>query len=533
MALFLLFESASGYSLFEVKAMDEIGQSTAAVRKTMREYERFASAVNLVAFKPFQSVADALEQINAVSESHAPDDLKDFLISNLPKVKKDITKLKFKVGVADPKLGSALQDAISIPCICDEMTGELLRGVRMNFTRYMKRLDDRDLVKAQLGLAHSYSRAKVKFNVNRVDNMIIQAISLLDTLDKDINTFIMRVREWYSWHFPELVKIVNDNYQYSQVALLVKDKSNISKEAHLQGLKEIVGDEEKAKEIIEAAQTSMGQDISPIDLVNIEVFTKRVVSLVEYRQKLMTYLQDRMNSVAPNLSALIGEVVGARLISHAGSLTNLAKYPSSTVQILGAEKALFRALKTRGNTPKYGIIFHSTFIGRAHQKNKGRISRYLAGKCSLASRIDSFLEFSTSAYGEKLKEQCEERLRFYEEGIKTRSNLAVMHEAMEEVRKQQKAAGIEENAVAETNDVEMPGHVGKKLQKKKKRSADIADTSEEPVKKKKKKKDVPESGKKKKKTKKQQHDSVAANGMDILQEEQGQVAELKLKKKGC
>ena len=90
---------------------------------------------------------------------------------------------------------------------------------------------------------------QVKFNVNRVDNMIIQAISLLDTLDKDINTFIMRVREWYSWHFPELVKIVNDNYQYSQVALLVKDKSTISKEAHLQGLKEIVGDEEKAKEV--------------------------------------------------------------------------------------------------------------------------------------------------------------------------------------------------------------------------------------------------------------------------------------------
>ena len=86
--------------------------------------------------------------------------------------------------------------------------------------------------------------------------------------------------------------------------------------------------------------------------------------------------------IAPNLQALIGDFVGARLISHAGSLTNLAKYPASTVQILGAEKALFRALKTKGNTPKYGLIFHSPFIGKASSRNKGRISRYL-NKCSM------------------------------------------------------------------------------------------------------------------------------------------------------
>lgn len=131
-------------------------------------------------------------------------------------------------------------------------------------------------------------------------------------------------------------------------------------------------------------------DISPIDLLNIEMFAKRVANLADYRKKLAEYLRKKMNSVAPNLATLIGEVVGARLISHAGSLTNLAKYPASTVQILGAEKALFRALKTRSNTPKFGLIFHSTFIGRAGQTNKGRISRYLANKCSLASRIDCF-----------------------------------------------------------------------------------------------------------------------------------------------
>merc|ERR1712057_137517 len=122
-------------------------------------------------------------------------------------------------------------------------------------------------------------------------------------------------------------------------------------------------------------------------------------NLFKYRIHLQSYLNTKMGLVAPNLQALIGDAVAARLISHAGSLTNLAKYPASTVQILGAEKALFRALKTRGNTPKYGLIFHSTFIGRAAPKNKGRISRYLANKASLASRIDCFRDEPTSAYG--------------------------------------------------------------------------------------------------------------------------------------
>ena len=102
-----------------------------------------------------------------------------------------------------------------------------------------------------------------------------------------------------------------------------------------------------------------------------------------------------MHDISPNLATLIGEMVGARLISHTGSLTNLAKCPASTLQILGAEKALFRALKTRGNTPKYGLIFHSSFIGRASSQNKGRISHYLANKCSIASRIDCFSETNT------------------------------------------------------------------------------------------------------------------------------------------
>ncbi|KAG0453417.1 hypothetical protein HPP92_024721 [Vanilla planifolia] len=429
MALYLLYESASGYSLFLAHGLDEIGQNVDAVRDSILDLNRFGKVVKLVAFNPFSSALDALNQCNAISEGIMTDELRNFLELNLPKVKEG-KKSKFSLGVSEPKVGSQIFEVSKIPCQFNEFVLELLRGVRLHFERFIKDLKPNDLEKAQLGLGHSYSRAKVKFNVNRVDNMVIQAIFLLDSLDKDINTFSMRVREWYGWHFPELVKIINDNYLYAKIAKFVEDKSNLSAD-RIPQLADIVGDEEKAEEIVEAAKASMGQDLSPIDLINVQQFAQRVLDLAEYRKKLYEYLVTKMNDIAPNLTSLIGEVVGARLISHAGSLSNLAKCPSSTLQILGAEKALFRALKTKGNTPKYGLIFHSSFIGRASARNKGRLARYLANKCSIASRIDCFSDISTTIFGEKLREQVEERLDFYDKGVAPRKNVDVMKAAIE------------------------------------------------------------------------------------------------------
>merc|ERR1712146_152504 len=172
--------------------------------------------------------------------------------------------------------------------------------------------------------------------------------------------------------------------------------------------------------------------------------------------------------VAPNLSTLIGEMVGARLISHAGSVISLAKYPASTVQILGAEKALFRALKTKGNTPKYGLLYHSSFIGRAQQKNKGRISRYLANKCSIASRIDCFSDEATTVFGEKLRDQVEERLAFLTEGTTPRKNLEVMQEAIKEVakRRKKKRKKAEAAATAAADGEVVDGSMKKKKKRK-------------------------------------------------------------------
>jgi nucleolar protein 58 len=138
-----------------------------------------------------------------------------------------------------------------------------------------------------------------------------------------------------------------------------------------------------------AAEISMGTEISEEDLEATSALAEQVVDLTEHRQNLSNYLSSRMQALAPNLTQLVGELVGARLIAHAGSLTNLAKSPGSTIQILGAEKALFRALKTKHDTPKYGLIYHASLIGQATGKNKGKIARMLAAKSALGLRVDA------------------------------------------------------------------------------------------------------------------------------------------------
>uniref|UniRef100_A0A182K2N3 Nucleolar protein 56 n=1 Tax=Anopheles christyi TaxID=43041 RepID=A0A182K2N3_9DIPT len=475
MALYVLYEHAAGYGLFSVKEFEEIGMLLPQVEASILDISRFNAIVKLVGFHPFKTAVAALNNVNAISEGLVPDDLSGFLDTTLPKSSK---KKPVTLGVADPKLGAAIAEALDVQCSHIGAVPEILRGVRHHFAGMVKGFTDQSAAVAQLGLGHSYSRCKVKFNVHRSDNMIIQSIALLDQLDKDVNTFSMRIREWYSYHFPELVKIVPENYMFAKVAHFIKDRKSLTND-RLAELEEILMDSEKAQAVLDASKMSMGMDISVVDLINIEMFAKRVIKLSDYRHQLAAYLHSKMNSVAPNLQALIGDQVGARLISKAGSLTNLAKFPASTVQILGAEKALFRALKTKSNTPKYGLLFNSTFIGRANAKNKGRISRFLANKCTIASRIDCFTETPSTVFGEALKQQVEDRLKFYEQGEAPRKNLDVMKEAIQRINQQSAEGNKKKNKrkLEETNgnSTELNGAGGESAKKKKK--AKLNDTN--------------------------------------------------------
>lgn len=492
-----------------VRQHDTVGLRLKEVQQAIQDLSRFGKLVQLVSFSPWRNASDALDNINSVSEGIATDYLISVLELNLPQAKKS----KVVLGVCDKNLAGSIK--ASFPGLfCEtaetsDVCADLLRGVRLHASKLLKGLEEGDIEKAQLGLGHAYSRSKVKFNVHRHDNLAIKAIATLDNLDKGINLFAQKIREWYGWHFPELYSIVSDNLGYARVALFVGDKSTLTDEKVHELAALVDEDEEKAQEIIAKAKISMGREMSAIDMQHVSSFASQLIKQAEYRRTLFQYLSSKMNTVAPNLSSLIGEVVAARLIQKAGSLQNLSKYPASTVQILGAEKALFRALKTKGNTPKYGLLYHSSFIGRAGAKDKGRISRYLANKCSIASRIDNFSEQPSKTFGDVLRQQVEDRLEFYATGKKPTKNIDAMSKAMADILADGGSLAIDSEMV----DAPMDEIDEKKAKKDKKK-----DKKEKKEKKEKKRKhsdvngaEEPElvNGEKKKKKKRKSEMSVA------------------------
>ncbi|KAL1673984.1 hypothetical protein EV122DRAFT_221575 [Schizophyllum commune] len=530
----VLYESASGYAIFDVKLAEDVGLKTQAMQESIADLGKFGKMVSLKSFVPFKSAAQALENANDISEGIVNEHLKNVLEMNLGKPTK---KNPILLAVSDKNLAGAIRDATGIPCQVSEQGDDLLRGIRLHASKLLKGLQQDDLTKAQLGLGHSYSRAKLKFNVNRIDNMIIQAIALLDQLDKDVNLFSMRVREWYGYHFPELVRIVPDNYNYARAAQFIKNKEELTEES-LPELAEILdNDSTAAQNVLDAARGSMGAALSPIDMLNVTMLATRVVSLTDYRKSLISYLSEKMNQVAPSLTALLGERIGARLISHAGSLTNLSKYPASTVQILGAEKALFRALKTKGNTPKYGLIYHSSFIGRAGPKHKGRISRFLANKCSIASRIDCYTDNPTPKFGEALRNQVEERLNFFATGEPPTKNAEALRKVLAEV-----GMDIDEDDEddKENGDMDVDGPAlttleatpsKKESKKKNKRKADDMDVDEDDEPAEKKVKLSKEEKKALKKEKKKAAKEASAGGEDAKADKKEKKAKKEKKEK--
>ncbi|KAH1033078.1 hypothetical protein J1N35_045252 [Gossypium stocksii] len=397
--MLVLFETPAGFALFKVLDEGKLNK----VEDLSKEFLAPDSArkvVSLKAFSKFENTAEALEAATKLLESAPSKGLRKFLRAHCDGE---------TLGVADSKLGNAIKEKLKIDCVHNNAVMELLRGVRTQLTELISGLGAQDLAPMSLGLSHSLSRYKLKFSADKVDTMIVQAIGLLDDLDKELNTYAMRVREWYGWHFPELTKIIQDNIMYAKAVKLMGDRANAAKLDFSEVLPE-----EVETELKEAAVISMGTEISDLDLMNIKDLCDQVLNLSEYRAQLYDYLKSRMNTVAPNLTALVGELVGARLIAHGGSIINLAKQPGSTVQILGAEKALFRALKTKHSTPKYGLIYHASLVGQAAPKHKGKISRSLAAKAALAIRCDALGDDQDNSMGLENRAKLEARLRALE-----------------------------------------------------------------------------------------------------------------------
>jgi len=232
---------------------------------------------------------------------------------------------------------------------------------------------------------------KKELKKEKKDVMIMRVISIIDELDKTLNTLSELLREWYGLHFPELAKEVGSNERFAELITKHGDKDNIEEK----GLKEL-------------AEKSSGMPLSDDDTRELQGFSKNMLNLFEEKKRLTKYLENLTKETIPNLSATAGPLLAARLLALAGGLDKISKLPSSTIQLLGAEKALFRHLRGEGKAPKYGVLFGHGYVQNAPKEMKGKIARMIASKLTLAARFD---RFSEKDKGEELRKELEEQIK--------------------------------------------------------------------------------------------------------------------------
>jgi len=259
---------------------------------------------------------------------------------------------------------------------------------------------------AQLrGVVHEVSMQRAQRAVRRAQSArgaaIPQMVQLLNELDKTLNVLSSKLREWYGLHFPELDRQVDSHETYARIVESIGDRSSLETDA----LANLGFKPDKASRIVSAAQGSMGAPMSPDDLEQQQALASRLLSLYEYREELEGHISSTAQEVAPNLSEVAGPVLAAKLIERGGGLRKLAMKPSGAIQILGAEKALFRAKKTGARPPKHGLIFQHPFVHSKKRKLRGRSARVLAAKLALAARADAF---TGNNLGSELKRQLDE-----------------------------------------------------------------------------------------------------------------------------
>jgi len=232
------------------------------------------------------------------------------------------------------------------------------------------------------------AKLRIKGVVQKRDLIVAQGIQTLDSLDQTVNMFIGRLREWYGIYFPELDRLIEKHETYSRLVMKLGSRENYI----IETLEAENIPKERTQLIAKAAESSMGADILETDLEQIQVLAKDVLTLYELRKSMEEYVDKTMEEIAPNVRAVAGALLGARMIAIAGSLQNLAMRPASTIQVLGAEKALFRSLKTGARPPKHGLIFQHTLLHDAKRWQRGKIARVIAGKLAIAARADVFGE---------------------------------------------------------------------------------------------------------------------------------------------
>lgn len=321
-------------------------------------------------------------------------DYDTFVFENASLAEEAQRKLKVNVEVAKPEEAAVLRSHM----------GEI--ALESGFVK-----DEQELNLWNRNVSMELAKLRIKGATAKRDLIVAQGIQTLDSLDQTVNLFMGRLREWYGVYFPELDRLIEKHETYARLVINLGSKENYTVES----LEKENIPKERAQLVAKAAESSMGADIAETDIVQIQALAKDVLEFYNLRKSMEDYVDKTMEEMAPNVRAVAGALLGARLIAIAGSLQNLAMRPASTIQVLGAEKALFRSLKTGARPPKHGLIFQHTLLHDAKRWQRGKIARVIAGKLAIAARADAF---GGHYIGEDLKADINKRIEEIREKYK-------------------------------------------------------------------------------------------------------------------
>ncbi|MHA1831330.1 MAG: C/D box methylation guide ribonucleoprotein complex aNOP56 subunit [Candidatus Helarchaeota archaeon] len=309
------------------------------------------------------------------------------------------------ISVEDQNLGLQLKNK-NLKCVIEvpNKGGKYLRSNLLGILKDLNFVNNSFEFQALIKSVNSIiTHKKISTVSEKKDKLLCQIISTIDIIDKSVNVFSERLREWYSLHFPELDKLIPNHLTSSKLVSTLGNRKNFSPDS----LKNLNIPKDKIDKILIAIEKSIGANFQEEDLKYMMEFGEITRKIYEFRDKLANYLSDGMYGIAPNISTIIGPLLAARLMNLAGGLDELAKKPSSTIQIIGAEQALFRSIRTGAKPPKHGLIFQWEDVHGSPWWIRGKISRALAGKLSIASRLDAF---SSEDQGEKLLADLKTRI---------------------------------------------------------------------------------------------------------------------------
>jgi len=355
---------------------------------------------NLLAFSLFpEDVSVVVEKLLRLQEGEVVEELEELI--------ETFEGQNAVYVLEDEELARNLRDKLSVK-IEVEKPSSVARMFRKNLLDYLhrvgKELSEPELKEFLWRVNAQLTRIKIKEEGEKRDKMIVQAVYSLDDIDNTLNLFSTRIREWYSLHFPELDKLVSSHLTFVRIVSEFGLRSNFTVESLVE-LARVP--EDVAERIVKEAEKSMGAELSEYDIETLREFARETVGLFELRREIERYISEMMKEVAPNVNGIIGPLLGARLISLAGGINELARLPSSITQILGAEKALFRSKRTGAPPPKHGVIFRHSDINTAPWWQRGKIARVYAGKLAIAARIDAF---SGEYVAEELKEDINRKI---------------------------------------------------------------------------------------------------------------------------